>query len=567
MARQRARATDLRLVAVALVLVLAWGGVGLRLFEVQAVRAEEYASQALDQRLRRIMRSADRGTIFDREGRELAVSVDSTTLYANPQEMDDPTTTAQLLAPLLGADPMTLAARLQEGRDRGSAFTYVARKLDGETATRVLSARLPGVYSITEPRRVYPAGRLAAQVLGVVGSDNEGLEGLELQYDEALSGSPGEWLVELDPHGHIIPQGEYQVTPAEPGSDLVLTIDREVQFAAERALAAAVERTGARGGTVVAIEPSTGAVLAMASLPSFDPNDLTTASTGALRNRAVTDTYEPGSTHKLMTMAAALDAGVVGPGTTLEVADRIEVWDKVYEDFAPHPTEVITVSDIVAESSNVGTILVEQALGDDLFHSYLEAFGVGRRTGIDFPGEQPGSLPPVGEWCGPCGASISIGYGVSVTALQMAAAFGAVANDGVWIQPRLVDRVVDGEGMTSPMEGESRRIIREDSARTMRELLEGVVERGTGESARVEGYRVGGKTGTTVKFLPEYGRYGDDVVVSFIGMAPIDDPAVVVSVVLDTPVRDTTGGRAAAPAFAEVMLFALHQLGVPPDGP
>jgi cell division protein FtsI (penicillin-binding protein 3) len=564
-ARRRSRAPDLRLAAVALGLLVAWGGLGFRLFQVQAVRAEEFAELSLDQRLRRITLAADRGTIFDRQGRQLAVSVDSISVYASPREIPDPDTVAQLVAPLLGVDPVPIATRLREGRERDSSFVYLARKLERPQAERVVAADIPGVYHLTEPKRVYPAGALAAQVLGVVGSDNQGLEGLELRYDDILSGSPGELLVERDPYGHIIPQGEYEAVPAEPGSDLVLTIDREIQFAAERSLGTAVARTEARGGTIVVIDPERGAVLAMASLPSFDPNQLGQAGSGALRNRAVTDTFEPGSTQKLITVSAALDAGVVKPGTTFEVPDQIEVWDKRYADFAPHPTASMTVAQIVAESSNVGTILIERALGDEAYYRYLQAFGLGSQSGIDFPGEASGSLAAVEAWCGPCGASTSIGYGVSVTALQMAAAFATVANDGVWIQPHLVEEVFDGRGAVRPLEPASRRVVSDNTARTARLMLEGVVQGGTGELARVEGYRVGGKTGTTVKYLPQYGRYGDDVVASFIGMAPVEDPKVVVAVMIDTPVRDTTGGRAAAPAFAEVMLFALHQLGVPPD--
>ncbi|MDP8959254.1 MAG: penicillin-binding protein 2 [Actinomycetota bacterium] len=570
MARRAIRAQDLRPMAVTVLLLAAWGLLGFRLFQVQAVRAEEFAGLALDQRLRRVTLAADRGTIFDREGRELAISVDAVTIYANPQETPDPDTTAALVSPLLPDAPVgraTIAGRLREARKAGSSFVYIARKLEPRQAERLLEADIPGIHHLLERKRVYPAGSLAAQVLGVVGSDNEGLEGLELRYDDTLSGSPGELLVERDPQGHIIPQGEYEAVPPNPGSDLVLTIDREIQFAAERTLAQAVRRTGAAGGSIVAMDPETGGLLAMASVPSFDPNQLEEAGPGALRNRAATDSYEPGSTQKLMTVAAALDAGAVEPETRLRVADHIQVWDKTYRDAAPHPTEVMTVADIVAHSSNVGTILIERRLGDEGFYRYLTAFGLGRPTGVDFPGELPGALAEVDEWCGPCGASTSIGYGVSVTALQMAAAFSAVANDGVWVEPHLVGEVVDGRGSRRPPELERRRVVSERTALISRLLLEGVVERGTGELARVEGYRVGGKTGTTVKYLPQYERYGEDVVASFIGMAPTEDPQVVVAVMIDSPVRDTTGGRAAAPAFAEVMLFALHQAGVPPDAP
>jgi cell division protein FtsI (penicillin-binding protein 3) len=287
-----------------------------------------------------------------------------------------------------------------------------------------------------------------------------------------------------------------------------------------------------------------------------------------VRNRAVTDTFEPGSTQKLVTISAALEAGLVEPNSTFEIPAQIRIDDTVFEDFTLHPDQ-LTVTEIVAHSSNLGTILVGDLLGARLLHQYMFAFGEGRESGVDFPGETAGVLRPAEEWCPTtCLASTSIGYRVAVSPLQLAMVYAAIANDGVWVEPHLVRETVDGRGVVDVIQPLERRVVSVDTARQMRLMLEAVVERGTGAAAAVAGYRVGGKTGTTEKYLAETGTYSsDEVVASFIGMAPVDAPSVVVAVVLDSPRRDASGGKGAAPAFADVTLAALHQLGVPPDAP
>jgi cell division protein FtsI (penicillin-binding protein 3) len=555
-AHRRPRRLNARLVMVGVALTLAWLG-------VQGTRAEEYAARGLDQRLYHETLAADRGTIFDAEGRELAVTVESVTVYANPREITQPEVVARLLAPLVGREPEEVEDLL--ATDAG--FVYVARQLDRADADRVAEADLPGIYFLTEPKRVYPMGSLTAQLIGFVRTDdNVGLEGLEYFYEDELTGTPGELLVERDPTGKTIPQGEYSVTPAEPGSDLVLTLRASVQYAAEQALREGMERTGATAGSVVVIDPASGAVLAMVNLPSFDPNDRRYLTAEQVRNRAVTDLFEPGSTQKLITVSAALESGLVGPWTTLEIPERIEILDTVFQDFTEHPSR-LTVTEIVAHSSNLGTILLGEMLGAQGLHDYMVAFGQGRAAGIDLPGEAEGVLHPAAEWCvTTCVAGTSIGYHVSVTALQMAMAYATIANDGVWVQPHLVAEVVDGQGVRTLTEPASRRVVSEETARQMRLMLEAVVDEGTGSLAAVEGYRVGGKTGTTKKYLSESGEYSDeDVVASFIGMAPIEQPRVVVAVVLDAPQEDASGGSGAAPVFAAVTQAALYQLGVAPD--
>jgi cell division protein FtsI (penicillin-binding protein 3) len=561
---QSRRGLDLRLVSIGVVFVLAWVVVGYRLTVVQGAQAQEYSERGLDQRLRVQTLAADRGTIFDRDGQELAMSVDAVTIVANPTEMSDPGHVARTLAELVDRTADDLSAAFETD----TRFVYVVRQVDEAVAGPVRQAALPGIHFLSEPRRVYPLGTLAAHVVGFVQSDdNRGLEGLELFYDDELSGTPGELLVERDPQGRVIPLGNYDVVPAEPGSDLVLTIKAEIQYAAQQALSEAMERTGAASGSVIVIDPRTGEILAMVNMPVFDPNDRTTFSDAAVRNRAVTDVFEPGSTQKAVTIAAALETGVVGAGTIFEIPKTIELHDTVFRDFTPHSGR-LTVTEIVTYSSNLGTILIGDRLGSEVLHSYLSAFGAGRATGIDFPGEPAGLLRPPEEWCATtCLAGTSIGYRVAVTPLQMAMVYAAIANDGLWVQPHLVREIVDGSGVRNAGEPLQRRVISEGTARLMRVMLEAVVDRGTGLAAAVPGYRVGGKTGTTEKYDFELQRYSDsDVVASFIGMAPIDDPRIVVAVVLDSPVNDASGGRGAAPVFSRVVYAALNQLGVPPDG-
>ncbi len=559
---RRERRADLRLLSVGLAFVLGWGAVGYRLYQVQGPQAADYAARGIDQRLRHEELAADRGTIFDRNGRPLAVTVDAITVYANPRQVVDPVMQAKLLGPMTGVPAADLAEKLSA--DTG--FVYVKRQLERRDAQRIADLDYPGIYFLDEPSRVYPSGDLAAHVLGFVQvDDNRGLEGLELLYDEELAGTPGRLLVERDPEGRGIPQGEYDVQAAMPGSDIVTTIDAEIQYAAEQALGTAVEETGAAGGSAVVMDPETGELLAIANVPTFDPNQRGGADPEAFRNRAITDLFEPGSTQKLITIAAALDAGVVHPGTRFSIPGELVIDDKTYTDVGQHPPE-LTVAEIVSYSSNIGTILVEQELGDERFHDYLERFGLGTATGVDFPGEAEGVLRPADEWCTTtCGASTAIGYRVSVTALQMAAAYGAIANDGVWVRPHVVKEIVDGSGSRRPATPLKQPVVSAETADVMRSMLGAVIESGTGGRAAVEGYRAGGKTGTTKRYDPVLIYEHGDVVASFIGMAPIDDPELVVAVIIDTPADGQFGGVVAAPVFAEIMKAALHQLGVPPD--
>ncbi|MBT8198436.1 MAG: penicillin-binding protein 2 [Acidimicrobiia bacterium] len=576
------RALNVRLIVIGAILVLGWVPIGIRLFSIQALASGEhdYAELGLQQRSRVELLAADRGTIFDRHGVELAVSVGTTTVYANPGHIADAAAVARELAPVLGME----LGELEERLTRDSGYVVLMRSAENRDAALIRDVvddrRLPGIYFIGETRRFYPAGQLASQVIGFVQTDdNSGLEGLELTFDEVLAGTPGELVEERDPQGRRIPQAEYRYIAAEPGADIVTTLDPVIQFAAEQALGDAMEATGATGGAVVVLEVGTGGILAMANAPTFDPNDRSDTSPEAYRNRAVTDRYEPGSTLKVVTLAGALNEGVLRETELLEVPMELEVDrgenkdPKVYRDVARHPLEM-SVADIVAQSSNVGTILIQSRLGNELHYDYLRAFGLGSAASGDFTGESNGWLEPVEDWCSStCGPSTAIGYRVDATVLQMAAVFGAIANDGVWVQPHIVTEVIDAAG-SHTVDPVVRPVVSEETARVLRELLAGVVERGTGTSAAVTGYSVAGKTGTTEKWLPEEGRYSeDDRFASFIGMVPARTPRLVVAVMLDSPNGDTDagldqrfGGVSAAPVFAQVAEAALHQLGVPPDG-
>jgi cell division protein FtsI/penicillin-binding protein 2 len=565
-----------RLLVVALIVFLSWAGVGFRLFQLQIVQAADLKEMGLEQREKVKVLAAERGTIYDRDGRELAITVQGKTIGADTEHLQEPAQTADLLAVTLGLDQQGVLDVLQSGR----RWVTIARQIDAETAAQVERLELPGIYSYPEAMRVYPEGSLAAQVLGFVDPDGNGLEGLEFRYNDQLTGTPGEVRFEQDLEGNVIPQGQYDVTPAIPGSDLVTTIDRDIQFIAERACQQTIDASRADRCTAVVLDPSTGEILAMAVVPGFDPNDRAASPQDDWTNWAVLGTYEPGSTEKLITVAAALEEQVVSAESTFQVPDVIEVVDGAcegrhsasgdqingcYHDAESHPTETLSVKDIVTRSSNVGTILVGEELGNTRLTRYIQAFGLGEKTGADVPGESPGALN-LDPTCPSCFASAAIGYSVSVTPLQMAAAYGAVANDGVWIQPHLVREIVDGSGVTRPVTPETHRVISENTARVMRVLLRNVVEsgEGTGTNAKVNGYTAAGKTGTARKFVPGQG-YTDDYVVSFMGMAPATNPKIVVGIVVDSPKVGESGGRVAAPAFSQIAEDVLHRLGVPPD--
>jgi cell division protein FtsI (penicillin-binding protein 3) len=432
-------------------------------------------------------------------------------------------------------------------------------------AAAALEARhLPGIGFLSESHRYYPAKTLAPQVLGFVGVDGTGLAGMELGYQKLLAGRPGREVVEADPRGLLIPQGANVDVPPVPGDDLVLSIDRVIQYRAQTALAHAVRRNKAKGGTVLVMDPRTGDVLAMADYPWFDPNRFEEGDPQFLRNRAVTDAYEPGSVNKVITAAAAIQEKVLKLKQRLSVGSSYRLYTKTFHDAHFHAKEPMTLADIIAYSSNVGTIEVASMLGTRRFYSYLQRFGLTQRTGIGFPGESSGILPPPDEWSGTSMGTIPLGQGIAVTPLQMASVYATIANGGVWVQPRLVKKIVgaDGElrGTAAPI---TRRVISPETAERVTRMLAYAVRVGTGKEAQIPGFWVAGKTGTARKVNEGGTGYSHKYVASFIGFAPAAIPAVVVAAVLDEP-STVYGGIAAAPLFRDVAHFAMARLRVPP---
>jgi cell division protein FtsI (penicillin-binding protein 3) len=560
------------LVIYGLVLLLVVG----QLVTIQVVRADEYADRGVRQRARTVELPATRGRIYDREGDVLATSVQAATIYADPrvfrgeatpdgiiEDAPDAASVAAELAPLLGLRASTIEARLQ----REGNFAYLARQLDHEVGVAVAELELPGIGVLTEPQRVYPAGQLAGQVVGFTDIDGAGLQGLERHFDPILRGKPGMLAVERDPRGHDIASGMRELVPPTVGSDLVLTIDREIQHTAERAAEAAVAEFNAAGASVTVLEVGTGEVLAMASAPLFDPNDRTAGDEDRWRNRPATDVFEPGSVQKTLTVAAAIEEGLVDKDSPIPVPYALQIGGKTFTDAFGHPDEVWPLSRVIERSSNTGSIYVAQQLGPETLEEYLRAFGYGRSTGSGFPGESAGMLMPHESWWDTSLPTIAIGQGVAVTQLQLANAFATIANDGVAVPPRVVRGTVDEDGRLVPSNvAEEVRVLAPDTAAEVREILERPIngEQGTGTRAQIPGYRVAGKTGTARKANPDGPGYSSEFFGTFVGFAPADDPRLVVAVMLDEP-QPIYGGLVAAPVFREVMSAALTALQVPPD--
>ena len=561
---RRAGRPHIRLVATTLVLLVAFGAIAMRLVQVQALGGEEYAALGVSQRYQNISLPADRGSIFDRNGNDLAVSLPQQTIWANPSLIKHPLEVAAALAGPLGLDAAgrnSLAEKL--GGD--ASFTYVARRVDDDVAAAVAALDLPGISFIEEPKRFTPAGPLARSVLGEVGIDNDGLFGLERQYDDALTGEPGTLVIEKDPEGRTIPGGTHQQDPAQRGDDLVLTIDRSMQYETERALAAQIIAKGAKGGTAIVSRPATGEILALANFTT-DPETGEIVATG--NNLGATAVYEPGSVNKVITVAAALEEGLVTPSTELTVPDSLQVSDHLYTDHDPHPTENYSVTRILTESSNIGTIKLAEMLGKDSFDTYLRRFGFGTTTALDFPNEAAGVLLAPEHYNGTSMGSIPIGQGIAVTALQMLQAYNVLANDGVYVPPKLVMETVDSAGTRHPVEaGESRRVVSASTAEQMREMLVNVVAEGTGTRGGITGYSVAGKTGTARKPLPE-GGYGEPgtyrYIANFAGFVPAEKPELSIIVVIDEPEGDIYGGTVAAPVFADLAQYGLRLFRIPP---
>jgi cell division protein FtsI (penicillin-binding protein 3) len=541
------------------ILTIAFGATLGRAVWLQAVRAEPLGRLAASQHRQTISIPAARGTIFDRTGVQVAIGEQAITIYANPREVRRPRAVALAAARVLGKDAEELYPLLA---DRTRGFVYVQRKAEPERAARLAKLGLAGLGFYPEERRAYPQRSVAGHVLGYAGLDNRGLAGLERSLDDVLSGEAGSQTIVKDPFGRTI--DVVSSTAEREGDDVYLTIDHNVQANAETVLRNTVSRWRARAASAIVLDPRSGEILAMAVAPRFDANRFNRTPPSRTRNRTVTDTYEPGSTFKLITVAGALSEGMVSPQTAFTLPYEIQVADRRIRDSHPRATETMTVAEILSRSSNVGTITLAQQLGKSRLVDWIERFGLGRVTGVDFPGESPGIVPQPENWSGSTIGTLPIGHGIAVTPVQMAAAYAAVANKGVWVQPHLVERVGGGK-RTVP---KKRRIVSPGVARLLVSMLQGVViEGGTGTLAAVPGYTVAGKTGTAAKPDERGGYSTSRYVASFVGFVPAGNPRLVVLVTVDEPRGAIWGGVVAAPAFQEIARFALQYLEVPPDAP
>ncbi len=534
-------------------------GVAGRLVYMQVVKAPDWAAAATAQRTSDITVSPRRGTIYDREGEVLATSVAAKTIYADPREVKNPEKTAEQLAAVLGGDYETYLARLK----RDSSFSYIERKVDTELAARVADLGLKGIGMLDDSKRVYPNGDLAGQVLGFVDVEDVGRAGLELQYEDMLTGEPGELLVEMGEDGTPIPGGVTKEVPAVDGEDIILSIDKDIQAFAQSRLATAVAEWNATSGTIVVMNPKDGEIYAMASTNYYDPNQYRTADPDSMRNRALTDAYEPGSTFKTITAAAVLDRGVFDVGSTFTLPYSIQVFDQKISDSSPRPTVTYTLDDIITHSSNVGTVKLVEGLGARTFYDYIVAFGLTQKPGVDFPGASKGLLASYDDWYRTTYANVAFGQGVSVSSLQLARAVSGIANEGLLPTPHFL---VDIPGREYSKTWPTRRAIGVTSAKQTTGVLVHAAGEGTRNQANVPGYTVAGKTGTAQKAgKPGEGYIAGAYVSSFIGYLPAEDPQLLVYVILDEPKNAYYGVTVATPTFNDVATFAAEHLRIAPS--
>ena len=558
------RTTLKRRLLVAAAVLVAWtAAIEARLIYLQILQHEDLSARAERQQMRTVEAPAKRGEILDRTGRVLAYSVDAESIYAVPTEIDDPDKAAVMLCSALedcsARERQAIADRIRRGR----AFAYVRRQASPDQARRVANLQLEGVGFMKENRRFYPNKELAAHLLGYVGIDNDGLSGIEVAYDSLIKGRPGTVLIQTDARRHAFSRIE---RPPTAGATLELTIDQYLQHVAERELRIGVEENLAAGGAAVIMDPQTGEILALANWPTFNPNAYREFQDGQRRNRAIQDLYEPGSTFKIVTASAGFEEKVVTPSTVIDAsAGRIQFGSRVIRD--DHNYGVLSFADVIVRSSNVGAIKVALELGPEKVGAYVKRFGFGRPSSPDFPAENPGIVWDPAKLTDSALASVAMGYQVGVTPLQMAAAVSSVANGGELVQPRAV-RAVMRDGQRAPVPRKVLgRTISPATAATLTEIMEGVVERGTGKNAQIEGYTVAGKTGTAKKLVNGSYRGHSDYNASFVGFVPSRAPAFTIVVVIDSPHGRNLyyGGSVAAPIFRRIAEAALRHRGIAPS--
>ena len=552
-----------RALFVAAFIVLWMLAISVRLVYLQVSMYDQLTERAHKQQQGAIETGFERGQLVDREGRQLARSVETASIFVAPDEISDVVCVGQLLAQTLGMDGARVVNQITEAKNGNRRFLWIARRIIPEQAEKLAALHLDGVHSRKEPKRFYPNGSLGAHVLGFVGLDNAGLAGIEQFYNQKISGEAGKLFLETDSRGRAYESFEVH---SKPGQNVVLTLDQMVQYRAEQALTAAVAQTHAKSGTAIVLDPHTGEILALANAPTFDPNSPGAAEPETRINQALEYVYEPGSTFKIVAYSAAIEKGLVKPDDRIDCQmGSITVAKRVIHDH--HPFGVLSVAEALAKSSNVGAIKLGLKVGDSSMYDFIKRYGFGARTGVELPGETGGILRPLNRWQPSSIGSIAMGQEIGVTPLQVVAAFATVANAGVRVAPHLVREIRSAAGaMVYRPNPEQRRVISEDTANALKGMLEGVTLNGTAKKAQLDGYTAAGKTGTAQKIDPRTRGYSKTkYVASFVGFAPVANPAVVIIVVIDEPAGAHHGGDVAAPVFREIAEQILPDLNVAPD--
>jgi cell division protein FtsI (penicillin-binding protein 3) len=563
-----------KIVAIAVVIFLLFG---LRLIEIQAIRASGYVKKAEVELSKSATLLAPRGTIYDINGVELARSISAMNIAVDQTVVNDPAAAAQVVAPILNMTPSQLQPDLTGER----RYVLIAKDITPETWRQVnqaikdyntqilktkdgLSKRIGGFVPERSFIRDYPSGKLTSSLIGITNDQGSGASGIESSLNSLLAGTNGKYIY-ANGRGNIIPGSEQVSVEARSGTSVRLTIDRDVQWVAQNAISQAVASSRAESGTVIVMDPKTGAILAQASAPTFDPNISSTITLNKLRNPAVQEVYEPGSTGKVITVAAALQEGLVTPQSIFTIPYKMKVAYEYFHDHEKHPTQRLTTTGLLAVSSNTGSIQIGQKLGKETLYNYLRKFGIGQSTNSKLPGESAGILHPVKEWSGTSLPTIAFGQGYSLTAMQSTSVFATIANDGVRVSPSILAGVVDESGKYTPAkENESVRVLSPQTASNMRAMMESVVSsNGTAPAAAISGYRIAGKTGTANRFNTACKCYSG-YTASFIGFAPADQPKYVISVTIQDPKGMHWGGALAGPVFKKVMSFVLQSERVQP---
>jgi len=538
--------------------------ISYRLVSIQYLDASKYRTYAQFQHMDEFKLYSKRGKILDRNGNELAISLIEKTVYANPKEIEDPGDIADIISEILGINKDDLEKKLS-GKDLG--FVYIKRKINSEEADKIAGLNLKGIYIQNESKRYYPREELAAPIIGFTGTDGNGLYGIEIEYESILRGVDGRAEAEIDVFGNIIPGNIKTYLEPVDGKDIVLTIDSQIQYIAEKALLKAVEEYNAPGAVAIVMDPVSGEILAMASYPGFDPNNYRDYDEETYKVAGISFTYEPGSTFKIINISSALERGTVGKEQIFNLPSFIQVSDRVIKEIFRTGYIQYSTKEIIKYSSNVGAVVVALSMGDRLYWEGIKQFGFGERTGIELPGEENGIVHDYKTWPASTIGALAIGQSISVTPLQLLRAVCTIANGGYLVSPTIIKEVKLGEGQ-DPGHGEREddRIISEETALSVRDMMLAVVEDGTGKNAQIEDINVCGKTGTAEKANQNGFGYSEGRnITSFIGFAPYEDPEIAIIIVVDEPTgpeRTVWGGTVAAPVFKEIMEYSLERIKV-----